>query len=140
VRELFERIKGDKKQIALGSSAKQDELRQYKEIAGIDDLIETETASDNVEKSKPCPDIFEAALKQLGNISPAKVIVGGDTPYDASAAAKADLTMIGLLCGGWTQPQLIRAGCIATYRDPADLLARYEESPLVQPNARNSSG
>ena len=55
VRELFERIKRDKKKIALGSSAKQDELKRYKVITEIDDLIETETASDDVENSKPCP-------------------------------------------------------------------------------------
>ena len=133
VRELFERIKRDKKKIALGSSAKQDELKRYKEITEIDDLIETETASDDVENSKPCPDIFEAALKQLGRIPPDKVIVVGDTPYDATAAAQADLTAIGLLCGGWTQPQLRRAGCIAVYRNPADLLARYEQSALHNP-------
>jgi len=130
VRELFERIKQDKKQIALASSAKKDELKRYKEIAQIDDLIESETSSDNVERSKPCPDIFEAALKQLGNVTPDKVIVVGDTPYDAAAAAEANLKSIGLLCGGWTEPQLRRAGCITIYRDPADLLARYEESPL----------
>jgi HAD superfamily hydrolase (TIGR01549 family) len=139
VRELFRRIKQDKKQIALASSAKKDELKRYKEIAQIDDLIESETSSDNVERSKPCPDIFEAALKQLGNVTPDKVIVVGDTPYDAAAAAEANLKSIGLLCGGWTEPQLRRAGCIAVYRDPADLLARYEESPLVQPDAQNSS-
>jgi HAD superfamily hydrolase (TIGR01549 family) len=139
VRELFRRIKQDKKQIALASSAKKDELKRYKEIAQIDDLIESETSSDNVERSKPCPDIFEAALKQLGNVTPDKVIVVGDTPYDAAAAAEANLKSIGLLCGGWTEPQLCRAGCIAVYRDPADLLARYEESPLVQPDAQNSS-
>jgi HAD superfamily hydrolase (TIGR01549 family) len=139
VRELFQRIKQDKKQIALASSAKKDELKRYKEIAQIDDLIESETSSDNVERSKPCPDIFEAALKQLGNVTPDKVIVVGDTPYDAAAAAEANLKSIGLLCGGWTEPQLRRAGCIAVYRDPADLLARYEESPLVQPDAQNSS-
>jgi HAD superfamily hydrolase (TIGR01549 family) len=139
VRELFQRIKRDKKQIALASSAKKDELKRYKEIAQIDDLIESETSSDNVERSKPCPDIFEAALKQLGNVTPDRVIVVGDTPYDAAAAAEANLKSIGLLCGGWTQHQLRRAGCIAIYRDPADLLARYEESPLVQPDAQNSS-
>jgi HAD superfamily hydrolase (TIGR01549 family) len=130
VRELFERIQQDKKQIALASSAKKDELKRYKEIAQIDDLIEGETSSDDVERSKPCPDIFDAALQQLGNIAPGKVIVVGDTPYDAQAAAKANVNSVGLLCGGWTQPQLSRAGCIAVYRDPADLLARYEESPL----------
>jgi HAD superfamily hydrolase (TIGR01549 family) len=130
VRELFERIRRDKKRIALASSAKEDELKRYKEIAQIDDLIEGETSSDDVERSKPCPDIFDAALQQLGNVAPGKVIVIGDTPYDAEAAAKANLSSIGLLCGGWTQPRLSRAGCIAVYRDPADLLTRYEKSPL----------
>jgi HAD superfamily hydrolase (TIGR01549 family) len=139
VRELFERIKQDKIQIALASSAKKDELKKYKEIAQIDDLIESETSSDNVERSKPCPDIFNAALEQLGNVAPGKVIVVGDTPYDAEAATKVNVNSIGLLSGGWTQHQLRRSGCIAIYRDPADLLARYEESPLGQPDVQNSS-
>jgi HAD superfamily hydrolase (TIGR01549 family) len=132
VRELFQRIKQDKKQIALASSAKQDELKRYQEIAQIDDLIESETSSDNVERSKPCPDIFVEALKKLGNVASENVVAVGDTPYDAEAAAKANVKSIGLLGGGWTQPQLRRAGCIAVYRDPADLLARYEESPIQQ--------
>ena len=132
VRELFERIKEDKKLIALASSAKQDELKRYKEIAQIEDLIESETSSDDVERSKPCPDIFDAALKQLDNMAPENVVAVGDTPYDATAAAKVNVRSIGLLCGGWTQPQLRRAGCIAIYRDPADLLARYEDSPIRQ--------
>lgn len=139
VRELFDRIKQDKIQIALASSAKKDELKKYKEIAEIDDLIDSETSSDNVKRSKPCPDIFDAALQQLGNVAPGKVIVVGDTPYDAEAATKANVNSIGLLSGGWTQHQLRRSGCIAIYRDPADLLARYEESPLVQPDVQNSS-
>jgi HAD superfamily hydrolase (TIGR01549 family) len=132
VRELFERIKQDKKQIALASSAKNDELKRYKEIAHIDDLIDGETSSDDVERSKPCADVFEAALNQLGNMTPEKVIVVGDTPYDAAAAVRANVSAIGILCGGWTQPQLRRAGCIAIYRDPADLLAHYDESPIRQ--------
>ena len=130
VRELFEQIRRGKKRIALASSAKEDELKHYKEIAQINDLVDGETSSDDVEKSKPCPDIFEVALQRLGNITSDKVIVVGDTPYDAVAAAKAKIPSIGLLCGGWTQPQLLRAGCIAVYRDPADLLARYKDSPL----------
>ena len=130
VRQLFEQIRRGRKRIALASSAKEDELKHYKEIARIDDLVEEETSSDDVERSKPYPDIFEAALKRLGNITSDKVIVVGDTPYDAVAAAKANIRSIGLLCGGWTQPQLLRAGCIAVYRDPADLLAHYRESPL----------
>ena len=62
VRELFERIRVDGSRIALASSAKGDELATYKRLARIDDLVEAETTSDDVDQSKPHPDIFEAAL------------------------------------------------------------------------------
>jgi HAD superfamily hydrolase (TIGR01549 family) len=131
VRALFERIKQDGKQIALASSAKDDELEAYKKIARIADLTETETSSGDVKKSKPYPDVFATALKRLGNISPDQVIAVGDTPYDAEAAGKINLRVIGLLSGGWNEEELRRAGCVAVYQDPADLLARYDSSPLA---------
>jgi len=134
VRELFEHILHDHKRIALASSAKGDEIKTYKQIAQInDDLIDTGTSSDSAEKSKPHPDIFDAALEELG-VSRKRVIVVGDTPYDAEAAHKAQLRTIGLLSGGWHQKDLRDAGCIAIYRDPVDLLASYENSPLADTN------
>jgi phosphoglycolate phosphatase-like HAD superfamily hydrolase len=57
-----------------------------------------------------------------------------DTPYDAETAAKAKLRMIGLLCGGWSEADLRNARCIAVYRDPADLMVHYEESPIGRPD------
>ena len=138
VRQLFERIRQDQKRIALASSAKGDELKTYKTIAGIDDLIEAETSSDDAERSKPYPDIFEAALAELGDVAPDRILVIGDTPYDAQAAGKANLRTVGLMCGGWNEEELRRAGCIAIYRDPADLLSRYEESPICRNFTRPS--
>ena len=132
VRELLQRLEADGKQIALASSAKQDELATYKQAAQIEDLIDEETSSDDAESSKPDPDIFQAAIKRLGGKSPGQVVVVGDTPYDAEAAAKAGLRAIGLLCGGWSEDELKQAGCIAVYKDPADLLAHYAESPLAR--------
>jgi HAD superfamily hydrolase (TIGR01549 family) len=131
VPELFQRIKRDRKRIALASSAKAEELEAYKKIAQIDDLIESETSSQDADKSKPYPDIFEAALRQLPGITLHQAIVVGDTPYDAEAAAKANLQTIGLLCGSWKEKELRQAGCIAIYKNPADLLARYDKSPLA---------
>lgn len=131
VRELFERIEAEGKRIALASSAKKEELERYKRIAGIEDLLDAETSSDDAERSKPHPDIFEAALGRLEGIRAADAIVVGDTPYDAQAAGKAGLRTIGLLCGGWPEPELRAAGCMAIYRDPADLLSHYERSPLA---------
>jgi HAD superfamily hydrolase (TIGR01549 family) len=131
VRELFQRIKRDRKRITLASSAKAEELEIYKQITKIADLIEGETSSQDADKSKPHPDIFEAALRQLPGIMLDQVIVVGDTPYDAEAAAKANLQTIGLLCGCWKEIDLRQAGCIAIYKNPADLLARYDKSPLA---------
>ena len=45
VRQLFQRIRKDNKRIALASSAKGDELKTYKTIAGIDDLVEADALS-----------------------------------------------------------------------------------------------
>ena len=131
VRELFERLSRDGKRVALASSAKGDELEAYKKAARIEDLIQAETSSDDAEKSKPHPDIFEAAMARLDGVARADVVVVGDTPYDAEAAAKAGLRTIGLLCGGFPEQDLKGAGCVAIYRDPADLLAQYDRSPLA---------
>jgi HAD superfamily hydrolase (TIGR01549 family) len=131
VRELFQRIEREGLRIALASSAKGDELKTYKKIARIEDLVEEETSSDDADKSKPHPDIFEAALERLGDVEPSEAIVVGDTPYDAEAAGKAGLKTIGLLCGGFPEEDLRAAGCVQIYRDPADLLARFDTSPLA---------
>ena len=70
-------------------------MAQYKKTANISDLIDAETSSDDAEKSKPHPDIFQATLARLTNKSPDRTIVVGDTPYDAEAATKAGLRTIG---------------------------------------------
>jgi HAD superfamily hydrolase (TIGR01509 family) len=132
VRDLFERIEADGLRIALASSARKEELARYKRIAGIEDLLEAETSSDDAEKSKPHPDIFEAAMGRLHGITAADAIAIGDTPYDAQAAGQAGLRTIGLLCGGWPERDLREAGCMAIYRDPADLLRQYDRSPLAR--------
>jgi phosphoglycolate phosphatase-like HAD superfamily hydrolase len=103
VRELFEKLIAANVDIVLASSAKKDELGFYKKIAGIDDLVEKETSSDDVDKSKPHPDIFEAALTLLPGIEKADIRVVGDTPYDAEAAGKIGLLTIGVLCGGFAE-------------------------------------
>jgi phosphoglycolate phosphatase-like HAD superfamily hydrolase len=132
VRPLFERIRASGAKIALASSGKRTEVEHYMEILGIADLVDVATSSDDADRSKPHPDIFEAALKKLDGISPDAMIVVGDTPYDAEAAAKAGLRTIGVLCGGFPEAELSAAGCVAIYRDPQDLLDGFEDSPLTR--------
>jgi HAD superfamily hydrolase (TIGR01509 family) len=124
---LFERLRKDGIEIAVASSAKDDELRAYKKITGIGPYLGGEISSDDVAHSKPDPDIFLAARKKL-DIDPRSIIAIGDTPYDAESAGKAT---IGVLCGGSSPAKLRAAGCVALYRDPADLLNNYDASPLA---------
>ncbi len=127
VRPWLQRMRDDAIRIVLASSAKADELAVYKKVAEIEDVVDAETSSDEAEKSKPYPDIFAAALAKVDGIDPSDILVVGDTPYDAQAAAALGLRTIGLLCGGFPENSLRQAGCIAIYRDPADLLARYQD-------------
>ena len=131
VRSLFERMKRDGIKLALASSAKKDEVKHYAELLNIEDLIQAGTSTDDAEKSKPHPDIFEAAMKKLGGVSTSMTLVIGDTPYDAEAAAKISIKSVGMLCGGFPEADLRKSGCIAIYQDPADLLRNYEASPLL---------
>ena len=132
VRQLFEHIRAAGQRAVLASSGNADEVEQYKEIAGIADLIDSATSSDDVERSKPFPDIFRAALAKLQGRSSDEAVVIGDTPYDAEAARNANMKSIGVLSGGFPEQALRDAGCIAIYRGPEDLLQHYDSSPLVR--------
>lgn len=120
---LFECLRNDGVKIALASSAKDKELETYKEITGIEPFLAEDTSSDDVSNSKLGPDIVLSARNKLG-VDRRNAIAIGDTQYDAESAAKAEMKTIGLLCGGSSPTKLKEAGCIASYRNPADLLKK----------------
>ncbi|WP_036484739.1 HAD family hydrolase [Myxosarcina sp. GI1] len=130
VRELFEKIEQDGKEIVLASSARKETIEHYKQLLNIEDLIKHATSTDDVEKSKPEPDIFNAALDKLTGMDKEEVIVVGDSPYDAIAASKIPLYTIGVLCGGFDEKELREAGCSEIFKDPADMLANYSKLPF----------
>jgi HAD superfamily hydrolase (TIGR01509 family) len=131
VRPLFQQLHAAGQRIILATSAKDEELERYREILGVDDLVDGATTSDDAAHSKPAPDIFRAALGRLAPLAAEAAIVVGDTPYDAQAAGKAGLRTVGVLCGGFPETVLREAGCVAIFRDPADLLAQLDRSPLA---------
>jgi HAD superfamily hydrolase (TIGR01509 family) len=133
VRELFQRLRKDKRRIALASSAKDEELKHYVKLCRIEGLYEERTSKDEVEKSKPYPDIFAAALAKLGQPDVSTSVVVGDTPYDALAAGKLGLPTLGVLCGGFPADDLRAAGCRVLMKDPAELLARLEAGSRTWP-------
>jgi HAD superfamily hydrolase (TIGR01549 family) len=130
VRELFERLRADGRKIALASSGKEAEVRHYEKLLGIGGMVDCMTTADQVAHSKPKADVFIAALNLL-SLPPNEAIAIGDTPYDVEAAKKIELPVIGVLCGGFSEQMLRDEGAVAIFRDPADLLERYYQSPLA---------
>ena len=130
-REFLVRLASAGIKPALATSASTEDLKVYKKIVGMEDLIVEESTADDTDRAKPHPDIFSAALKKLG-LPAKKVLALGDTPYDAEAAGKAGVSTIGVMSGGWNRSDLLEAGCIEVYQDVAELLERFDESALVR--------
>ncbi len=129
VPELLRRVRDAGLKVAAASSAKKDELEVYLELIGIAGLVDVSTTSEDAERSKPAPDIFQVALKKL-RLDGGDAVAIGDTPYDAQAAGKAGIATIGMLSGGFTEDDLRKGGCIAVYPGPGALLACFDASPL----------
>jgi HAD superfamily hydrolase (TIGR01509 family) len=130
VRELMQRMKQAGIKVALASSAKRDELDAYKKIANIEDLVDENTSADDADRAKPHPDIFQATLDKLG-LKPCEALALGDTPYDAEAAGKANVWTVGVTTGGWSEKELLDAGCVEVWRDVADLLDNFDRSAFM---------
>jgi HAD superfamily hydrolase (TIGR01509 family) len=135
VREFAEDLKRRGIKFAFASSTKKADLEDYKRIMQVEDLVDEATTADDVDRSKPHPDVFSAALKRLG-LKAKDCIVLGDTPYDAEAAGKAGLRTIGVETGGWTHDELMDAGCVEVYANVAELLERIDESAILREGLR----
>ena len=95
----------------------------------MEDLVDEASSSADAKNSKPDPDIFAAALEKV-KMRPEQAVALGDTPWDAQAAGKLGIPVIGLTSGGWRADDLLDAGCVEVWHDPADLLLHFEESAL----------
>ena len=126
-RDLVLRVKRDGLKAIVATSAKDDELKGLLKAAQVDDLMEEKATASDAKRSKPDPDIVQAAIDESG-ISPRHLVMIGDTPYDVEAAAKAAVRTIGFLSGGWTEKEL--KGAVEIHEGPADLLAHYDSSLL----------
>jgi HAD superfamily hydrolase (TIGR01509 family) len=115
--------------VVLASSAQDRELRALRRALDADDAIDVATGASDAKESKPAPDILEVALDRAG-LSADDVVLVGDSVWDVRAAARLGIPCVGVTCGGTSAEELTRAGAVAVYRDPAELLTRLDESPL----------
>ncbi|UWZ84802.1 HAD family hydrolase [Occallatibacter riparius] len=127
--DLLVRVREAGMKIALATSSDPEDLKTYGKLLGMEDLVDEASSAGDAKRSKPAPDIFAAALEKMG-MRPEQAIALGDTPWDAQAAGKLGIRVVGVTCGGWKRGDLMDAGCVEVWRDPGDLLEHFGESVL----------
>lgn len=126
-RDLLARCRDAGLLVMLATSASAKEFERHLDVLDARGLVDGWSNADDVGCSKPCPDVFETVLRKAGVAAPDAIAVG-DTPYDIEAARGAGVKTIALRSGLFSDEDL--AGAVAVYDDAAELLARFEESPL----------
>lgn len=124
VRELKER--GHTVIVASSGSAK--DIERFIDLLEIGDVLDGWTTSDDVDASKPEPDLVEVALEKAGG-GPAVMV--GDTPWDVKAAERAGIGTIAMLSGGFPEADLRDAGAKAIYESVNELRREIDSSPLA---------
>ncbi len=108
--ELLRELREDGVATVLASSAKADEVEHYIGLLDAEDLIDGWTSSADVERTKPHPDLVQAARGKTGA---GAVVMVGDSTWDIKAAAAADIPTLAVLTGGFSKEELLDAGAAA---------------------------
>jgi len=126
--ELIADLKERGLTIVLASSSPEDDLEHYLELLDARDLADAWTTEEDVEATKPAPDLVRAALGKAGTDDAAMI---GDTRWDVEAAGKAGIETVCLMTGGWSEQELRDAGAVAVFESVDDLRKRLAETPFA---------
>ncbi len=110
--------------VVFASSAPAEHLEQYLALLGAGDLLASATTSDDVDATKPAPDLIEVALDLAGTRA---AVLLGDSTHDVRAARRAGIDTVCVLTGGYGAAELRDAGARAVYETPGEVIARLGE-------------
>ena len=120
-KDLLEELDRRGCRMILASSANQQDVEHYLELLDAQGL--DFTTSDDVEATKPEPDLVLAALEKAGG-HPAFMI--GDSTWDCKAAKRAGVRCFALLTGGFSEEELREAGAEDVYESLEELIAALD--------------
>jgi HAD superfamily hydrolase (TIGR01509 family) len=126
-RDLMQELKRRGHPVVLASSAVDAHLQAFLDKLDARELADSWTTKDDVEASKPDPDLVEAALDKART---REAVMIGDTPWDVKAAAKAGIETICVVTGGFSKQELEDAGAAAVYESLNELQRDLDETPL----------
>ncbi len=125
--ELIADLRERGKTVILASSAKGDDIEHYLDLLDARELANDWTMSDDVEQTKPEPDLVKAAMEKAGTED---AVMVGDTTWDVEAAKRAGIETIAVMTGGFSADELREAGAAQVFESIEELRRRIDETAL----------
>ncbi|HEX3004679.1 MAG TPA: HAD family hydrolase [Angustibacter sp.] len=128
--DLLAEVKERGFRLVLASSGKTEHVEAFLDLVDGKALADAWTTSDDVQASKPEPDIVSAALAKVEGASGVMV---GDSVYDAQAAAKIGVPVLGVRTGGFSVGELLEAGVLQVFDSLVAFRQALDGTPLARP-------
>jgi HAD superfamily hydrolase (TIGR01509 family) len=128
-RELIEDLREAGNVVVLASSAKEWEIEHYLDLLHAREIVDAWTTSDDVEQTKPEPDLVHAALDKIDG-EPGDALLIGDTVWDVEAAKRAGVDTLAVRTGGFSDEELRDAGAREVFTSVEELRKSLVETPL----------
>lgn len=127
--DLLAEVKRRGFHIVLASSGKSDHVEHFLDLVEARELADAWTTSDDVEASKPAPDLVQTALDRVPG---SRGLMIGDSPWDAIAASKASVPTIAVRTGGFSREELTGAGAESVFDSLRNLIDGLDGTPLAR--------
>lgn len=129
VGRLFAALRERGLKTAVATASQKDNLEKALDAAGLDlfALADVVVTDDDVDESKPAPDVVSAAVEKLG-LAPSQCAFVGDTPYDAAAGRRAGVVTIGVATGVHDAAALRRGGARLVYAEVGEILDDLDDA------------
>jgi HAD superfamily hydrolase (TIGR01549 family) len=128
-RDLLEAIKSRGFRLVLASSGKKQHVEHFLDLLGARPITDAWTTSDDVENSKPAPDLVATALKRVEGASGVMV---GDSTWDSVAARKLEVPTIAVRTGGFSVDELKEAGAVSVFDSLVELREGLDDTPFAR--------
>lgn len=128
-RALIEDLKSRGAKVVLASSAKAPDVARYLDLLDAREIADGWTDADSVKRTKPAPDLVQAAVELAGA---GEAVMVGDSTWDVEAAQKVGIATVAVRTGGFGVDELREAGAAAIFESIADLRERLSDTPFGQ--------
>ena len=117
--------------LVLASSGRRDQVEHYLDLLDGRAVAGAWTTSDDVERTKPEPDLLHAAMDKVPGRS---AVMVGDSTWDCVAAAKAGIPSYAVRTGGFSVEELREAGAKEVFESLGDLQRHLDDTLLARPS------